>query len=211
MKDIYLLSGLGCDERVYDFIDFSGFRTHPIRWIEPQENEPIARYAQRLAEQVHTPQPVLIGVSFGGMMAVELAKWIDTERVILISSAKTKWEVPFYYRMAGWLRLNRLVPARLLKMVNRVTFLFFGTETRAEENLLRSIIRDTDEKFLAWAVDQIVHWKNTTVFHHLVHIHGTRDKILPLKSADYKVPGGGHFMIVNKARQVSALIREVLK
>jgi hypothetical protein len=33
-------------------------------------------------------------------MAVEVSKQIDAEKVILIASAKTKKEIPFYYRFS---------------------------------------------------------------------------------------------------------------
>lgn len=211
MKDVYLLSGLGADKRVFDFIDLSGFRINYIHWIEPGKGETIENYARRLATQVHAANPVLIGVSFGGMVAVELAKWIKTDHVILISSAKTKEAIPIYFRMAGRLKLNRIIPARLLKIVNRFTFLFFGAETKEDESLLRAIIQDTDEKFLKWAIDQIVNWKNVALLSNTIHIHGTHDHILPLRSADHKIHDGGHFMIVNKADQVSKIIRGILK
>ena len=100
MKTVYVFSGLGADERVFHKIDFSGYDVHFIKWITPQKNESIESYALRLTSQITKPLPVLIGLSFGGMMAVEVAKHIATEKIILISSAKSKNEIPFYFRTA---------------------------------------------------------------------------------------------------------------
>jgi pimeloyl-ACP methyl ester carboxylesterase len=210
MKDIYLLSGLGADKRVFDFIDFSGFRVNHVDWIEPAGNESIESYAKRLLVQIKTNRPVLIGVSFGGMVAVEIAKLIETEKVIVISSATTKLDIPIYFRIVGQLRLSKLIPIRFLKTTNSLTYWFFGAETEKENELLRVIIEETDDRFLNWALDKIANWKNRTLPTNVVHIHGTNDKILPLRKADFEVSNGGHLMVVNKAEEISGLIRKIL-
>jgi pimeloyl-ACP methyl ester carboxylesterase len=210
MKDIYLLSGLGADKRVFDFIDFSGFRVNHVDWIEPAGNESIESYAKRLLVQIKTNRPVLIGVSFGGMVAVEIAKLIETEKVIVISSATTKLDIPIYFRIVGQLRLSKLIPPRFLKTTNSLTYWFFGAETEKENELLRVIIEETDDRFLNWALDKIANWENQTLPTNVVHIHGTNDKILPLRKADFEVSNGGHLMVVNKAEEISGLIRKIL-
>jgi pimeloyl-ACP methyl ester carboxylesterase len=210
MREIYLLSGLGADKRVFDFVDLSGFKLNHVDWIDPADNESIENYAKRLLGQIGTERPTIIGVSFGGMVTVEIAKQIDTEKVILISSAKTRFDIPVYFRIIGQLGLNKLVPSRIFKTVNSLTYWFFGTTTKKEKELLKAIIKETDRKFLSWAIDKIVNWRNTTSLTNLTHIHGTDDKILPFKTADIKVFNGGHLMIINKGNDISGLIRQIL-
>jgi pimeloyl-ACP methyl ester carboxylesterase len=210
MREIYLLSGLGADKRVFDFVDLSGFKLNHVDWIDPTDNESIENYAKRLLGQIRTERPTIIGVSFGGMVTVEIAKQMDTEKVILISSAKTRFDIPFYFRIIGQLGLNKLVPSRIFKTVNSLTYWFFGTTTKKEKELLKAIIKETDRKFLSWAIDKIVNWRNTTLLTNLTHIHGTDDKILPFKTADIKVFNGGHLMIINKGNDISGLIRQIL-
>ena len=210
MKEIYLVSGLGADKRVFDFIDFSGFKVNHVDWVTPFDNEKIESYAKRLLRQIKTPKPILIGVSFGGLVTVEIAKQIETEKVILISSARTKFEIPIYFRLVGQLGINKIIPTRIFKTTNSLTYWFFGTKTKNEKELLKAIIKDTDRKFLIWAIDQIVNWTNTTAVTNLTHIHGTDDKILPLKTPDYKIRDGGHLMVINKGDEVSGVIRNIL-
>lgn len=202
MKEIYLVSGLGADKRVFASLDFSPFKTNHIEWVDPLKNETIEHYAKRLIRQIKTPSPILIGVSFGGMVAVEIAKQIDVEKIILISSAKTKYEIPVYFRCAGLLGINKLLPARLFKTVNRASYWLFGTTTKNEKELLRSVIGETDSNFLYWAIDKIVNWRNITALGNLTHIHGTNDKILPLRTADYRIHDGGHLMVISKGREL---------
>ena len=71
-KELYIFSGLGADERVFQRIDFSGFSTTFIKWIVPQDKETIENYATRLLDQITTTKPTLIGLSFGGLIAVEI-------------------------------------------------------------------------------------------------------------------------------------------
>ncbi|NOT73743.1 MAG: alpha/beta hydrolase [Cyclobacteriaceae bacterium] len=210
MREIYLLSGLGADKRVFDFIDLSEFSLNYLDWIEPKDKESIESYASRLLPQIKTTLPILIGVSFGGMIAVEISKLIETDKVILISSAKSKLDIPIYFRIAGNLGLNKLMPPQLLKITNGLTFWFFGTKTQGEKELLRRIIKGTDSRFLKWAVDKIVNWKNVTQIGNLTHIHGTSDKILPLKTSDFKMHNGGHLMILNRGDELSRLIKNIL-
>ena len=210
MREIYLLSGLGADKRLFEFIDWTGFKINHVDWIDPLDNESIESYAKRLLTQIGAKRPTLIGVSFGGMMSVEIAKLIETDKVILISSARTKFDIPLSYRIVGQLRVNRLIPVRFFKAVNPLTFWFFGTKTEPHKKLLAAIIKETDNKFLKWAVDKIVHWRNTTRLANLVHIHGTLDKILPMKVVDHKIHEGGHLMIMDRGDELVELIRKIL-
>ncbi|HLW32144.1 MAG TPA: alpha/beta hydrolase [Aequorivita sp.] len=211
-KELYIFSGLGADERVFQRLDFSGFSRTYIKWIVPQDTETIENYATRLLDQITTSKPILIGLSFGGLIAVEVAKQIDTEKVILISSAKTKYEIPFYYRLAGQLGLQKLLPTRLLKNSNFITNWFFGTSSSFDKKLLKQILIDTDPTFLKWAIDKVARWTNQTPTNNLFHIHGSGDRILPMSfiKSDAAVRSGGHLIALNKADELNKIIRQQL-
>lgn len=211
-KELYIFSGLGADERVFQRLDFSGFSTTFIKWIVPQGNETIENYATRLLDQITTTKPNLIGLSFGGIIAVEIAKQIDTEKVILIASAKTKKEIPFYYRFAGKLGLHKLLPTRLLKNSNFITYWLFGTSSTFDKQLLKQILIDTDPTFLKWAIDKVARWTNQTQTKNIFHIHGTNDRILPLNfvKCNFTIKNGGHLMTLNKAEEISQILRQQL-
>ncbi len=212
MKKIYIFSGLGADERVFKNLDFSGFDVTFIQWTIPNDNETIENYAKRLTIQIPTERPTLIGLSFGGIMATEVAKFIETEKIVLIASAKTRQEIPFYYRFAGQLNLHKLLPTRFLKQPNFLGNWFFGVQSKTDKKLLADILHDTDPKFLKWAIDKIVNWTNQVKHKNLQHIHGTADKVLPYHfvECDFTVLGGGHFMTVNKADELTQKLRDLL-
>lgn len=212
IQNIYIFSGLGADERVFQKLDFTGYSPTFIKWIPPQDQETIENYATRLLEQIPTKHPALIGLSFGGIIAIEVAKQIETKKVILIASAKTRSEIPFYYRLAGKLGLHKLLPAKLLKQSNVLSNWLFGTSSSFDKDLLKVILKDTDPAFLKWAIDKVVTWKNETQIKNIKHIHGTADRILPYRfiKSDYQVNGGGHFMTLNKAEELTQLIKELI-
>ena len=209
---IYILSGLGADERVFQKLDFSGFDVTFVEWIVPQKNETIEHYATNLLIQIPTINPILIGLSFGGIMAVEIAKQILTEKVILIASAKTKNEIPFYFHFAGIFHLHKLVPTAFLKSSNFITNWLFGASTKEDKTLLKQIMMDTNPIFLKWAIDKVARWKNITQIQNIVHIHGTNDRILPAiySNTDIKVLNGGHLMTLNKADEITKILRKLL-
>jgi hypothetical protein len=144
------------------------------------------------------------------MMAVELSKFIETEKVILISSAKTKNEIPFYFRLVGLFGFHKIVPAQLTNKSNWLAQWFFGVGSEIEKRMLGDILLETDPIFLKWAIDKIVNWENSRLPKNLIHIHGTADKLLPITNCDYKIKNGGHLMIVNKAEEISSLLRKII-
>ena len=208
MNRIYILSGLGADKRVFNKIDFEGLDIHFIEWVLPTKNETIEDYAFRLTEQIKTKSPILIGLSFGGMMATEIAKHIATKKIIIIASAKTKNELPFYYRFAGALKLNKFLPTKILKKKNLISNWFFGTTNEDDKKLLGEILNDTEPQFMTWAIDKIANWKNITKHANLIHIHGTGDRILPIKftKSNIKIMNGGHFMTLNKSKELTQIL-----
>ncbi len=211
-KNIYLISGLGADERIFKHLKFGELTPIFIKWIVPKNNELIQDYALRLSEQITTEKPIILGVSFGGMLAIEIAKLIDYQQIVIISSAKNKSEIPFYYRLIGQFKLHELIPIKLFKWANPLTYWFFGMHTKVEKKLLKSILNDTDKTFLKWAIDAIVNWKNKELINNLVHIHGDLDRVLPIKNKkkiDLIIPNGGHLMVFNKADLINTFLKEI--
>lgn len=213
MSKIYVFSGLGVDRRVFNNIDFGDLDISHVEWIPPQPHESLAHYAQRIATGTVAPHSALIGLSFGGMLSVEIAKWIPINKIILIASAKTKNELPRGFIMRCLLRLRKFIPEKKLTKPNIIADWFFGAKTAFEKQLLHDILKDTDPEFFKWAIHEIINWENETMPDRCIHIHGSKDRIIPIKNvkADYVIDGGGHFMTVNRAAEIGKIIRDLLK
>lgn len=207
---IYLLPGLGADERLFQNLDLDGFHATTLKWIDPLQNESIESYAKRLAVKIAGQELVLIGMSFGGIMSIELAKVVPVKKIILISSAVSFDELPRLYRLAGRTKFYKVMTGGLLKRSHQIFNWVMGARDPVRKELLAQILRDTDEKFLRWAVEKIVTWRNSTVPDNVVRIHGDNDRVLPFRRAEYRIKGGSHLMVADRAGEVSAAIKEIL-
>ena len=208
LPTIYILSGLGADERVFQRLDLSAYHVIHIKWITPLHKETIENYTTRILAQITTPKPVIIGLSFGGIVAVEISKQIEVEKLLLISSVKTVSEIPFYFRWAGKWKFHRFLPLIFFKQATFIACWFFGIKHASDRQLLRQVIADTEPAFFKWAITRTVNWKNRILPGRFIHIHGTSDRIFPVKfiSPDVRVKNGGHFMIFNRADELTDII-----
>jgi pimeloyl-ACP methyl ester carboxylesterase len=208
-KRLYIFCGLGANEKAFRRLDFSGYDVTFIKWIKPLRKDTVESYALKLIEQITATRPVLIGLSFGGLMAVEAAKHVETEKIILISSAKTKNEIPFYFRAMGKVGMQRLIPYSFLQKPNSITNFLFGAHTDGDKELLKQMLVSTDLDFLKWALRKITSWNNIHLHPNLFHIHGTTDRILPYRfiSCNHTIENGGHLMVLNRAEEVGRLVR----
>lgn len=213
-KHIYLISGLGADERVFCNLAFpEGYEVHHLPWIKPlSPDEPISEYASRIARRIVHPNPVLLGLSFGGIMCIEIARQIPVEKVILLSSVKHHGELPPWYNGLARLVLRRL-PDRLLFSRRRfVVRLFMQATTAEEKQLLNDYLARKDYAYTRWALDAMLHWQNEWIPPGCVHIHGSSDRPFPRRYVHptHTITKGGHFMIMNRATEINRILEREL-
>jgi pimeloyl-ACP methyl ester carboxylesterase len=204
---------LGADASIFYKLGFAGYQPHFIKWLKPQAGESLANYAKRLRVQIHDERPTLLGLSFGGLMAIEVARYIAPKEIIIINSVKTYRELPWYYRLPGKLNLHRLMPGNVLNKHPRITNYLFGLRSEADKQLLKEVISNTDTVFMKWAIDKIVKWQNNIIPGNIYHIHGEDDRILPARyvQADSIIPHGGHAMVLDKADIVNTILYRKLQ
>ena len=215
MLAVYCIPGLGINEEVFSNLKLTNCTLHYIKWITPLKNEKLPEYALRLAEQIDTAQPfALIGMSFGGMCAIEIAKKFNPVKTILISSNKTSSEVPLSISMWGAFPFYKTMNDEFFRGGAIRTKYLFGVKTKEESILFERMLNAAPENYFAGAVNCIVTWNNKEITENLIHIHGTADLILPyhdIVKCDYPIKDGTHFMIVDKADEISEIINKELK
>ena len=212
-KRIYCISGLGADHRIFRKLSVSGYEFVPVKWVPFDKHDDLPCYAQKLSAQITDDQPAILGLSFGGMLAVEIAKQRPVQKVILLSSAKTRDELAD----PGWLlkliMKAKIIPASFLTIPNRFVLQRFGVTTEEEKELLKDIIHTSDGDFMKWALKALLTWRNYTVPKNVVHIHGTADQIIPAAHVhpDHWIEGGTHFMVYSRAAEISKIIGDTLR
>ena len=183
---VYFFSGLGADERVFKKISIpQKWKAIHIKWRDVILNETIEDYCKKISAQIDTSEDFsFVGLSFGGVVAVELSKILFPQHLILVSSISNRNELSMFYRILNFIKLHKAIPAKLFTNPFFITYWAFGAKGKEEKALLKSIIKDTPPKFIKWAIDQIISWKNYERPANIFHIHGTSDRlfcIIPIR------------------------------
>jgi pimeloyl-ACP methyl ester carboxylesterase len=206
---VYFISGLGADRRVFRNIRLAAdLEPVYLDWIPPQENESLAAYARRMAGKIETGDPFsLIGLSMGGMIAAEICKICRPQCTILISSVPLASEIPFYIRWTGRLSLRRAILPRLIKssvIINR----FLDIRFPEERAMILEMIESVDDQFISWAIGAIARWDNEVLPAAYLHIHGAKDRVLPIRYTHptHAIPGADHFMVMTRAEEINDIL-----
>jgi pimeloyl-ACP methyl ester carboxylesterase len=213
---LFFFTGLGADERAFSGLKITvPFQKIYVAWLPvEEEKESLIHYVKRLVEKYHIRKgDILIGLSFGGFVVTEINRILQPSLSILISSASTRQEMPFLYRIAGRLGLDGILPCAWLNRPDKLKHYFFGLKTPEQKKLFAEILSGADPCFMRWAVSRIVRWQNLQRPESLYKIHGTADRIIPLRqaAADFIIPGGSHFLTWEKAAEVSEIINRLIR
>ena len=213
MSRIFLIPGLGADYRIYKNIDLEDYDVVNVSWIDPDDNDTLASYAQKLIEKYQIGGgSIVIGNSLGGMLAIEIAKKIALNKVILISSIKSIDEAPWYFDFFKTFHIYRAIPVKHLTLVEFVAEYTFGGMTEDDQRLFADMLKNTSPVFMKWAVEAILHWDNQIIPPNVHHISGDKDKVFPYKNLKGAtiVKGGTHVMIFNKATEINNWLKNIL-
>lgn len=214
MSRIFLIPGLGADERIYQHIDFKGYEVINVKWIEPDKKDTLSTYAQKLIDHYSiAPKSIVIGNSLGGMLTIEIAKKVELNKAILISSIKTADEAPTSFKWYTYVPLYLLIPKKWLTSMEFLILEAMGKMSKRHQELFLGMLKSTSPKFIKWALGAILHWDNQIIPKNVYHITGDKDKIFPyqkIKNATI-VKGGTHIMILNKAKQINTWLKEILE
>jgi pimeloyl-ACP methyl ester carboxylesterase len=213
MKTIYCISGLGATAKAFSKLHIDGYRLQVIEWLPPLPNETIEAYAARMRDAIEDENPVLMGLSFGGMMCIEIAKQMPVKKIILVSSIKTKSELPLWMKAVAKTRLHKIAPMRTNSRITRpIQNYFLGTVTADDREVAIQFRRNADPAYVRWAVDKVINWQNSWQHPSTIHIHGNADKMFAIRNVQptHIIKNGGHFLIMNRADEVSALVSQVL-
>ncbi len=193
---VYVIPGFGMNERHLRGLKFDGYQVEVLEWESISTINTYQEYAEKVFyPKIDREKPsIIVGYSMGGMVAVELAEMIHAKKLILISSAKNRNELPqkklTLIKILGGKRLGtakmlkRLTP--LAKMMGKE---YFG--------LLQASLKDIPEGIISFGIEAMIHWDridDPSIKY--LHIHGKKDRLLPIKHVSNKVIlPYGHFLL----------------
>ncbi|HPF11293.1 MAG TPA: alpha/beta hydrolase [Flavobacteriaceae bacterium] len=212
---VYFVPGLAAGKEIFRNIHLpeKTYEWHVIEWLIPEKNESIEAYAARMAQSIAEPDPVLVGVSFGGVMVQEMKAHLDVKKVIVISSIKCRSEMPRRMKLARSTKAYKLFPTSLASSVTDFTVFAIGPRSKKRLRLYNEYLSVRDKTYLDWALAQVVNWKRQKADKEVQHIHGDQDAVFPIKYIqDAKIlKGGTHVMILNKGSVVSKMLQNIIE
>jgi pimeloyl-ACP methyl ester carboxylesterase len=211
---LFLIAGLGADERLFKNLDLSGYEVVPVTWIEPEQQDTLTTYTTKLIKQFGiVAGSSVIGVSLGGMITVEVAKQVQLQHAIIISSIKSKTEAPGYFAFFRAVPVYKLISGGFVQKMGPVIRPLFGRFAgNKEAPLFHSMLEKSNPVFLTWAMGAALHWNGQPANCKIHHLIGTADLIFyysKIKDA-IVIPDGDHMMVFTRAREISQIIRNIL-
>lgn len=208
------MPGLAASTTIFERIALpeDTFEVHLLEWEIPLEHESLQDYAKRIAQNIKHSNPVLVGVSFGGILVQEMAKHIEARKVIIISSVKCNAEFPRRMKIAKTTKAYKLIPMRLILNVENLAKFSFGEKINKRLKLYEKFLSVRDIRYLDWAIEQVILWDRTKIDESVIHIHGDEDEVFPIKYiANCKVvKGGTHIMILNKFKWLNENLPSII-
>ncbi|RSK39328.1 alpha/beta hydrolase [Mangrovimonas spongiae] len=199
---VYFMPGMAANPKIFENIELPSdkFESHWLEWEIPLKNESLTNYAKRLSKKVTHDNVVLLGVSFGGILVQEMQKYVQARKVIIVSTVKTKYELPKRLKFAKYIKVYKLIPARAFKDLDFLARFALGKRATKRVELYKKYLSVNDAHYMRWSIQQIVCWDVVKPLEGVVHIHGDKDLVFPyyhIKNC-ITVKGGTHIMILNR-------------
>ncbi|RNL74423.1 alpha/beta hydrolase [Sinomicrobium pectinilyticum] len=199
---VYFMPGMAASPLIFENIRLpeDRFEIHYLEWMLPLENESLKNYALRMCVHIKHEAPVLIGVSFGGMLVQEMVAYVNPRKVIIISSVKCREELPAKMLFARYTRAYKLLPTGLINNVELLAKYAFGEAVTKRIQLYEKYLSVRNKKYIDWAIDAIVCWDRDEILPGIIHIHGDKDPVFPIARIKdcIRIDKGTHIMIINR-------------
>ena len=156
----------------------------------------------------------MVGHSFGGVISQEIAAIRSISKIVLISSIKSRQELPMQFKIMKPLQIHKLFSKELTSKTIKLWGKSNDYETPEHQQLVKDMVNKQSNNYLQWALKELSSWeKPKTKLPKIVHIHGDSDKTFPIKliqQPNHVIKNGGHFMIYKHAKRINDLLEAEL-
>ena len=208
------MPGLAANRAIFERIKLpeNQFEMIFLEWEIPFEKETLTEYAKRISLKVTQENPVLIGVSFGGILVQEMAAFLSVRKLIIISSVKCNQEFPMHFKIAKTTKAYKLLPTSLLLNIENLAKFSFGELINSRIKLYEKFLSVRDIRYLDWAIEQVILWERTVIDKDVIHIQGDIDEVFPVKNIQNYIPvrGGTHIMILTKYKWLNENLPKII-
>ncbi len=211
---IYFFPGMSSTSLIFERLewDTSRFELHFLEWLPCKKNEDLITYTQKYIPLIQQKNPILVGVSFGGIIAQELAKLIDVQKIIIISSVRSNREFPKRFKWAKYTKLYKLLPTGGVEFILHLIARYGNEKQKRRVELYNRYLSIRDPHYLNWCIRTVLNWDQKEDLKGVIHIHGTKDEIFPFKNIRnaIEVKGGTHAMILIKYKWFNQNLQKII-
>ena len=209
------MPGMAASPAIFERIQLpeDTFEMHLLEWEIPDTGETLRAYAQRIARKVKEDNPILVGVSFGGILVQEMKAFLKPKKVIIISSVKSNTEFPRRFKVAKTTKAYKLIPTTLFENIEMLVKFSFGSSiVKQRLALYEKFLAVRDKRYLDWAIEQIINWARIEIDDEIIHIHGDEDEVFPAKNIKNFIPikGGTHIMILSRYKWLNENLPKIM-
>ncbi|MGY5354386.1 alpha/beta hydrolase [Wenyingzhuangia sp. IMCC45467] len=215
LTHVYFLPGMSACSKIFERIKLpeEKYKMHYLEWLMPLSiNESLQDYTKRFATQITTPNPVLIGVSFGGVLAQEIAQTIPCNKIVLISSVKNTKEYSPFFKFVKATNLYKLYPVSFVNWCENILFCYGTKRIKNTLKVYRKFLPLRSKLYTQWSIRNFLFWKGCNHKSDLLHLHGDKDKIIPIKHIQNCkiINNGTHVMILTKSTTIQRYLIDFL-
>ena len=207
---VYLLPGMAGGDRIFDRLGPLLPNARAINWIDPRSDESLAKYAVRIAAEVTEADCFIAGVSFGGVVALEVSRIVQPRGCFLISSNPNQ--------LPPWLRIWRIFAGsdcqRTLNGIGRVASIIpRKSRTRSTGRITK--LAGAAGGWQRWATSAVLGWRPDcrVADVSIIQIHGDADATFPIRyvTPDIIIPTGGHVLPLTHPNAVADAMLSVMQ
>jgi pimeloyl-ACP methyl ester carboxylesterase len=228
---LVMLPGLAADQGLFEALELPGVNVVHPGWLEPaSSDESLSAYTKRygrwLLERVSKDNLYLCGMSFGGLVALEIAKQFhETKKALLIASPILRSQTTAQFR--GLEFLLRTLPDGAVRQGLRTVGIgrLRCVESLQTEHvaLLDEMVKRMDMSFFRWATRACATWEGgvealtdmpAELKARIEILQGQYDHVIPpirdQQSFLTNIDDGKHLINFTHARQVSHWITQAI-
>ena len=213
---LLLIPGLGVDGRLFlpqHSID-ADIITPALP--DPMPFESIGHYAWRITRDIPSSENLWIGgMSFGGMLALEAARYLKPRGVVLIASTRygSNHALPFRWLAYFTSAISTRTIKRLLLLAPMLVRIV-GRPNRSQRRFLLKLVEDAHLTLTRWGAREAMKYVyDSSLPCPVYQIHGEIDRLVPVVNVrpDAVIKNAGHVVNVTHSAEVNELIRRFIQ
>lgn len=205
----YAIPGLGVTGEVFGRLS-QYLELQIIDWVLPESGESLRHYAARMERFLPDGPVVLIGYSFGGIIAQEIHKRRPEITLVLINTLVDEREKPLWLRIMRYLPLYRLARGKWRIKLLPIYGRRYGLKNREDISILQKMFSESPNALRMWSIQALIGWVGQKPeSEQFLRLHGTKDKVFPLtrmRGEGKWIQNGRHFMVWQRAEEVASQI-----